>query len=669
MLHLPAACTATLPIIDPILSVASQAIWQECADRMASRQKSILVTLLAIGGLVAAGLVVANFRATRAPQPRPRQPSHTARSLLPKPAARDDSYVGSQACAECHKDIFEKFTASPMGQSMATVADAVQLEDYEGKLVEGSPHRQYRVTRDDHSDSSMHYEVFLDNDGRPHAEQGEEVSFVVGSGRRGRGYLIQRDGLLFQSPLTWYSHGNRWDLAPGYAPENHPRFSRRIGDGCLYCHAGRMHKEGTALDRYEENVFAELSIGCERCHGPGERHVQIQSDSGAAEADDPIVNPATLSISQRESVCNQCHLLGRSVIPRSGRGFFDFRPGDELEDIFVILSEEIDKELHGTLRAVNQVEQMRASECYQASQGKLGCISCHDAHSAPTAEQRAEHYRQRCLTCHEDDGCSVDLTSRLEPPANNSCIHCHMPARAASDVPHTSLTDHRVLRNARQEDPETEQGNDSQVALTVFDHADKRLPLAEIERARGIALMTRAWDRTDDHLAAEGLSHLLRTVDGEINERLSTIDDLPLLAEFAAGYLLLNNHDMAEACWRRMLKLNPNSETAWMGIAKVAEERQDLGLLGQCLDKVLELNPTSEQALALKVMQQHYSRDPAGAVQTAERLVEINPTNREMRKWLADNYRQQGEAEKSSGHQEFLNKMGAGKQAEAGPAN
>jgi predicted CXXCH cytochrome family protein len=409
-------------------------------------------------------------------------------------------------------------------------------------------------------------------------------------------------------------------------------------------------------DRYEEPVFAELSIGCERCHGPGERHVQLHSEVAAVSQQDTIVNPADLPVAKRESVCNQCHLLGRSVIPRYGRQFFDFRPGDDLEDIFVVLSQETDVELHGQLKAVNQVEQMRASQCYKASEGQLGCTSCHDPHSVPSAEQRDEHFRMRCVSCHESKGCSLDLSQRKQAPTNNSCIHCHMPAKATMDVPHTSMTDHRILRSPEAALAADEQAKNSHGELTVFDDAGSRLPRVEVERARGIALMTAAWSKRDEHLAAIALTHLSHAVHGNINDRLATSDDLPLLDELAAGYMLLHDLDMAGACWKRMLSLDPNSESALMGMAKVAEHYQDLQALKECLDRVLKINPTFEDALSLLVTQRHYSKDSAGAIRAAERVLETNPTRTELRSWLVDVYRTQGNADNAREHEEFLSK-------------
>lgn len=621
------------------------------------RRRTVVITLVLGCGAAAGVIAMSRYRSTHAS--RVSDPGSAAQAaVLPRPAPRDESYVGSQACASCHQEIYEKFTSSPMGQSIAPIGQAVQVEDYAAGVIEPPGNRRYQVTRDEKG--TRHTEVMLDEQGEPFFEQGEAISFVVGSGRRGRSYLINQDGLLFQSPIAWYSQLGRWDLSPGYSPQNHLRFSRRIDDGCLYCHAGRMHQREAADDRYDEPIFAEAPIGCERCHGPGKRHVEFQT-SGARGLSDPIINPAHLEPSKRESVCNQCHLLGRSVIARYGRGFFDFRPGDDLEDVFVVLSQETDARQHASMKAVSQVEQMRSSKCYQAADGALGCVSCHDAHSTPPAEQRDEHYRLRCLTCHQTQGCGLELNVRERPPANNSCIHCHMPTLAAGDVPHTALTDHRILREGKVNDLADRREKEHRATLDVFADADQRLPRAEIDRARGIALMTSAWEKEDPYLAARAQAYLLKLMGplgSDVSSSLVDIDDIPFLVELGAGFFLLDDADSAEACWRRVLELNPRHETALTGVAKVAEQRSDLATYGEFLDKLGEVNPASGELLSMRVKQQYYGGDRRGAARAAERALAMNPRLVELRKWLAGVYRELGDEEEAKRQGDFLEKMG-----------
>jgi PAS domain S-box-containing protein len=55
---------------------------------------------------------------------------------------------------------------------------------------------------------------------------------------------------------------------------------------------------------------------------------------------------------------------------------------------------------------VGQVEQMKASRRYRASQGRLGCVSCHDPHEVPGPEEKTAYFRERCLAWRtiESDG-------------------------------------------------------------------------------------------------------------------------------------------------------------------------------------------------------------------------------------------------------------------------
>src|SRR5262249_33685503 len=151
--------------------------------------------------------------------------------------------------------------------------------------------------------------------------------------------------------------------------------------------------------------------------------------------DHTIVHPGKLEPPEREAVCQQCHLQGWTRVLRAGRQSFDFRPGLPMHLFWSVFVRPptTDEEP----KAVSQVEQMAASKCFRESKRKprgnkgkpleMGCISCHDPHEQPAAEQRVRYYRDRCLACHADHGCSLPLDERLEQSKEDSCIACHMP--------------------------------------------------------------------------------------------------------------------------------------------------------------------------------------------------------------------------------------------------
>ena len=225
-----------------------------------------------------------------------------------------------------------------MGKSISRTGQASSMEDYTDKssFSRGGFDYDARVkpaSRGDVMEAFHHRESLRGQDGKLVFQQGVNIDFTVGSGSRGRSYLFQRGSLLFQSPLTWYVKKGIWDLAPGYRPADHLRFERRVDDDCLSCHTGQVNSLADLENHYDPaKPFHELSIGCERCHGPGKEHVQMHLDGPVGE--DPfIVNPAKLEPRKRESVCNQCHLAGLWRQPRFGKSFLDFRPGQDLSEV------------------------------------------------------------------------------------------------------------------------------------------------------------------------------------------------------------------------------------------------------------------------------------------------------------------------------------------------
>src|SRR5262249_41253536 len=142
----------------------------------------------------------------------------------------------------------------------------------------------------------------------------------------------------------------------------------------------------------------------------------------------------------RESVCQQCHLEGESRIVHRGLSPFEFRPGLPLDSVWSVF---VRASHNGDNKAVNHVEQMYASQCFEGSRNSekpLGCISCHDPHVKVEADKRVAHYRAKCLQCHMSKGCTVPEVGRRKTSKEDSCIDCHMPRFATSDIPHVAST-------------------------------------------------------------------------------------------------------------------------------------------------------------------------------------------------------------------------------------
>lgn len=584
---------------------------------------------------------------------------------LQAPAPRPGGYVGSQACASCHAAISESFAAHPMGRSMDGVPPERQIE---ASLTGGfrDRERDYRVEVAD--GEIVHHERVADDGGEIY-DQGLPVRFAVGSGTRGRSYLIEHDGLLFQSPIGWFTAAEAYGLSPGYQHDRSLRFERRIGDGCLHCHAGLVEHRDERSERYGERVFLEASIGCERCHGPGERHVDAMHAAAAAggkPGDTCIVNPKDLEPRKREAVCNQCHLGGEATVPRFGRGFYDFRPGDHLDDTLLVFVQDEKSWAASGDKPVSQVEQMRQSGCWKGTGGTIGCISCHDPHAKPRPEEKEAFYRAKCNACHDQRPCTLPETERLAAPAGDSCIACHMPSQSLREVAHTAMTDHAVPR--RRGEASGRPPASAEAGLVAFDDASDRVPPRELERARGIALASRPSSRRSTRAAVEAVRALVpKGID--VPDTGAIVDALAGDAEALRGlgrlFSQTGRMEAAAACWEKALDARPDDGETLSLLSNLFQRTGRLAEALSMLDRLLATHgwmaaDHAQRGALLVALGREEEAIPA-----VRQSLELDPSSLEVRAFLVDLLANTGRTREAEEERGILERLSAASKAPA----
>jgi len=125
--------------------------------------KSWPVVVVAALSLVAfSELVWRRWRASTVPLTAETAADRSLPAVKPPPPAGD--YLGSEACAKCHADIYETYTKHPMHLSAGWVLGEHDVEAYD-EAAEFQPHRnrRYRVERTD--DGVLHHELIFDTQG------------------------------------------------------------------------------------------------------------------------------------------------------------------------------------------------------------------------------------------------------------------------------------------------------------------------------------------------------------------------------------------------------------------------------------------------------------------------------------------------------------------------
>ena len=596
-------------------------------------------------------------RSAQAPEPAAAEspvPRRPPVAPLEKPSPRPSGYVGSQACSSCHAAIAESFAQHPMGQAMDTVPGEHPVENQSDVRRFVDREREYVVEERD--GVVLHHERVFAPDGTLIYDQAMPVRFAVGSGTRGRSYLIEQAGLLTQSPIGWYSGTGRYGLSPGYEHDRGLRFERSVGDGCLHCHAGLVEHTTDGTERYTSRVFAEAAIGCERCHGPGADHVaKMTALPAGAKADDlQIVNPVDLEPRRREAVCNQCHLGGEATFPRFGRGFYDFRPGDHLDDTLLVFVHDETATTASGAKPVSQVEQMRQSGCWKGTGGTLGCVSCHDPHSKPAPEAIDAFYRTKCQACHEEKPCSLPEVERDAAPAAGSCIRCHMPSQDLVEIAHTAMSDHRVPRKPDQSSPTAPRAQGA--ALVAFDDAASRVPARELERARGLFLASLPGATKSTQRAQEAISALVPEGVNSGDQRAivaALAGDVASLRGLGQLYASTGRMDAAAACWEGALAADPSDGEA---MAMLARQMQRGGRLREALamlDRLISASPSVAAVHAQRGAILVALARPDEAIAAVRNSLELDPSSLPVRSFLAEllartNHSEEAEEERTT---------------------
>ncbi|HEX4065657.1 MAG TPA: tetratricopeptide repeat protein [Acidobacteriaceae bacterium] len=493
-------------------------------------------------------------------------------------------------CARCHQQIYQSWKQTPMAHASGPAAEGFIPADFT------------------HAASGVHYRISLDagrvwfsyerlNAPPDRALQGRQLLlYYLGSGRRGRTWLFEREGYWYELPINWYAKKHIWDMTPNYLNAREMPLTLPVDPGCLHCHASNVQPSlPDARNHFSGVPFPRGGISCASCHGDPAKHLATHGEA-------PILNPAQLDPVRRDSVCLECHLEGEVVVVKQGRQLAAFRPGDDLFDEAVYFEDGRKAGPGG--RATSQWESLLESACRRSSGDRLTCTSCHDPHSSPAAEERVRFYRTKCLACHA----ALATGHHAENP---DCTSCHMPREQTQDIAHEQVTDHRI-----------------QIVGKPFVSPVAREELVPIgdmhpgSRDEGLAwaqLATRG-----DRAAGERAMRLLL---GAETANSTQASDSELHTEL--GFLEQTHGDRtrSEAEYQQALRIDPFDETAAGDLAVLKAQSGDFAAALPMWQSVFRHDPGASAAgIDLAVAQCRAGSTEAAAV-TLRRVLLFSPDN------------------------------------------
>ncbi len=586
----------------------------------------------------------------------------------------DVAYVGKEACRSCHADKFETFTRSQMGRSLKPA----RLEHSKAKWDDVEP--VFDADRD------LYYQAFHRGDdlfimeyrladGDTVHKRTEQITYVVGSGQHTNSHMMDVNGYLYQMPMTWYAQDGRWDLPPKYDDGNNYRFNRPITQACMGCHNGISE-----FVPGSENKFGHVpeGIDCERCHGPGELHVEEKMAGEIVdvtkEIDYSIVHPGKLPVERQFDVCQRCHMQGATVF-KDGKDPFDFRPGMRLAEVMNVYWPRFSDSTSQFIMA-SHPDRLTMSDCFIESRDRDGqtepmtCTTCHDPH-LPIEALGTDHYRTVCQTCHATgeaadlpagtaslvtetaagassadvapSECTASESARLR--VQDDCVSCHMPRSGSTDIPHVSITDHfiRVPQKVSEEQLDEQRefvglaslidGNPSSRDRAMgyvayyeefysephfLDSADVYLKMAREEES----LKTIAPALIHLRFLQEDFDAIVR-LHREID--LSALDDAWTFYRMGEAHLSVGDTEGAVALLERAVELSPAHLRFIdrLGSAYTTARRFDRAV--ETFDRVLAAHPKYDQAYNNRGFARAMLGDAAGAEADLLRAIELDP--------------------------------------------
>jgi predicted CXXCH cytochrome family protein len=370
-------------------------------------------------------------------------PASSTPAAVRQSARAKPGFVGSAACAKCHRPEYEHWTGSHHQLAMQPATDATVLGNFNHATVRNDGIAATFLRRG--------REFIVRTTGADGSVQDFPIKFTFGVFPLQQYLIAMPGGRLQALGVAWDSRpatsgGQRWFFLFPEAKPGAPLFWTGIDQTwnfmCADCHSTNLHKNYDLRARSYATTYSEIDVGCEACHGPGSDHllwasrgkgwenlartgglpVQYHERSGAAWTIDPATGNARPKLQSRSrleiNTCARCH-SHRSQIKE------DYEHGQPVGDDYRVSL--LDSDLYfpdGQIKAEDyEYGSFLQSRMYHSG---VVCSDCHDPHSL---KLRAEG-NQVCYQCHLERKYNSPSHHRHKLDAAGSrCVECHMPTR------------------------------------------------------------------------------------------------------------------------------------------------------------------------------------------------------------------------------------------------
>ena len=347
-------------------------------------------------------------------------------------------FSGSESCRECHEEAYESWQGSHHDLAMQLPSAATVLGDFDDTsfTYNDVTTRFYREGE----------KYMVSTDGEDGKQTAFPVEYVFGVYPLQQYLLPLSRGRLQALSVAWDSRtaeegGQRWfHLYPNEAIDHQDPLHwtgpyQNWNTRCAECHSTDLQKNYDANSRSFNTTFREVNVGCEACHGPGGKHMELaragnlsatpgggfpvdlaQRGEWAFKEGSAIAHRLTpLDSRTQVDSCGRCH---------ARRGTLgDYHYGAELLDTHRLSMPQWPLYYHDG-QILDEVYVYGSFLQSAMQQAGVVCSNCHEPHSL----QLRASGNGVCAQCHKP--AEFDSEQHHHHPVGSTgaeCANCHMP--------------------------------------------------------------------------------------------------------------------------------------------------------------------------------------------------------------------------------------------------
>jgi predicted CXXCH cytochrome family protein len=376
---------------------------------------------------------------------RPSEPDQIKPAQTKSGPSVELAFIGSEACSGCHRAESGLWKSSQHRHAMAHASEDTVRGDFNNATFDYAGIRSRFFRKDQ--------KFLVETDGPDGKLATFEIKYTFGVDPLQQYLLEFPDGRIQALSIAWDTRpkergGQRWfHLYPDAAiihddPLHWTKLNQNWNFMCSECHSTGVHKNYNAeTDRFATS-FAEISVGCEACHGPGSRHVAWAAERDVSDPGKGLVvsfderagvswpqDSTTLQprrsappapLRKEVETCGLCHA-------RRGQLSEDWKPGRWLSETHrVALLDRQRFEADGQMRDDEETYNYAPFKLSKMFAGGVTCSDCHDPHSAALKAPGDGV----CAQCHAPDKYATAAhRHHAEVTPALGCPSCHMPER------------------------------------------------------------------------------------------------------------------------------------------------------------------------------------------------------------------------------------------------